>query len=84
MEKEVIIALMELARDMGDPYAGDTEYDEEVDILVKELENIKGTELYGLLERVAEMNGQGKPQSFFLRRILIIEIICAAGVQLLK
>ena len=84
MEKEVIIALMELARDMGDPYAGDTEYDEEVDILVEELENIKGTELYGLLERVAEMNGQGSPQSFFLFWILIIEIILAAGVQLLK
>jgi hypothetical protein len=48
---------MELARDMGDPYAGDTEYDEEVDVLVEDLENIKGTELYGLLERVAEMNG---------------------------
>ena len=75
MEKEVIIALMELARDMGDPYAGDTEYNEEVDILVEELENIKGTELYGLIERVAEMNGQGSPQSFFfLFWILIIEI----------
>ena len=57
MENEIIIALMELARDMGDPYAGDTEYDEEVEILAEELENIKGTELYGLLERVAEMNG---------------------------
>jgi hypothetical protein len=55
--KEIILALMELARDMGDPTEGDEEWDSEVEILVDDLDNIEGTALYLLLERVVEMNG---------------------------
>jgi hypothetical protein len=55
--KEIILALMELARDMGDPTEGDEEWDSEVEILTDDLDNIEGTALYLLLERVVEMNG---------------------------
>jgi hypothetical protein len=55
--KEIILALMELARDMGDPTEGDEEWDSEVEILTDDLDNIEGTALYALLERVVEMNG---------------------------
>jgi hypothetical protein len=55
--KEIILALMELARDMGDPTEGDEEFDSEVEILTDDLDNIEGTALYALLERVVEMNG---------------------------
>jgi hypothetical protein len=55
--KEIILALMELARDMGDPTEGDEEWDSEVEILVDDLDSIEGTALYLLLERVVEMNG---------------------------
>jgi hypothetical protein len=55
--KEIILALMELARDMGDPTEGDEEFDSEVEILTDDLDNIEGTALYLLLERVVEMNG---------------------------
>jgi hypothetical protein len=55
--KEIILALMELARDMGDPTEGDEEWDSEVEILVDDLDCIEGTTLYLLLERVVEMNG---------------------------
>jgi hypothetical protein len=55
--KEIILALMELARDMGDPTEGDEEWDSEVEILVDDLDSIEGTTLYLLLERVVEMNG---------------------------
>lgn len=55
--KEIILALMELARDMGDPCEGDEEFDSEVAILVDDLDEIEGTLLHALLERVVEMNG---------------------------
>lgn len=55
--KEIILALMNLARDMGDPTEGDEEFDSEVEILVDDLDSIEGTALYALLERVVEMNG---------------------------
>lgn len=55
--KEIILALMNLARDMGDPTEGDEEFDSEVEILTDDLDNIEGTALYALLERVVEMNG---------------------------
>lgn len=55
--KEIILALMNLARDMGDACEGDEEFDSEVEILVDDLDCIEGTALYALLERVVEMNG---------------------------
>ena len=81
--KEIITALFDMCEDMDkDDY--DETIEAEFEEAVEDLEEIEGTTLYKLCEFIA-MRGQGKPQSFlFVFQFLIIEIISAAGVQLLK
>lgn len=81
--EEIITALFDMCEDMDkDDY--DETIEAEFEEAVEDLEEIEGTTLYKLCEFIA-MRGQEKSQSFlFVFQFLIIEIIWAAGVQLLK
>lgn len=53
--REIILELMELAKDMDYADYEDT-FEEEVDICAEQLEDIRDTALFYLIERVAECN----------------------------